>query len=271
MNPSIDTPSFAFQTFDMKLRRFLPLALPLAILSCAAPSALGPDGNVQVRSSSPALISQGTQAFNAMKAKKRISTNSRYRNQVDRVASRLTRVINLPNAQWEFVVFEDATPNAFALPGGKVGINTGMFQITQNEAGLATVLAHEIAHVTSNHADARIKNQQTIGLGAAVLGSLLGGESASSATQLLGGAGNIAFGLTFSRSQELEADRIGALFMARAGYNPNEAIAMWERFAAYNNARGSQGAEFLRTHPLNETRISALRDFLPTAQQAYRN
>lgn len=251
----------------MKIRRILPLALPLVILSCAAPSALGPDGNVQIRQSSPALVSQGSQAFAEMKSQKRISSNTSYRSQVNRVASRLTRVINLPNAQWEFVVFEDSTPNAFALPGGKVGINTGLFQITQNDAGLATVLAHEIAHVTSNHADARIKNQQGIGLGATVLGGLIGSEGA---TQLLSGAGNIAFGLTFSRTQELEADRIGALFMARAGYNPNEAIAMWERFAAYNNARGSQGAEFLRTHPLNETRINALREFLPTAQQAHR-
>lgn len=255
----------------MKIRRLLPLAIPLVILSCAAPSALGPGGTVQVSPSSPALVSQGTQAFNQLKAEKRISRNSSYQSQVNRVASRLTQVVSLPNAQWEFVVFEDPTPNAFALPGGKVGIHTGLFQITRNEAGLATVLAHEIAHVTSNHADARIKNQQTIGLGAAVLGSIIGGESATSATRLLGGAGNIAFGLTFSRSQELEADRIGALFMARAGYDPNEAVAMWERFAAYNNARGDQGAEFLRTHPLNETRINALREFLPTAQQAYRN
>lgn len=255
----------------MKLRRYLPLALPLAILSCAAPTALGPNGSVQVRPSSPALVSQGAQAFNQMKSQKRISTNATYRNQVDRVASRLTRVITLPNAQWEFVVFEDSTPNAFALPGGKVGINTGLFQITQNEAGLATVLAHEIAHVTSNHADARIKNKNSIGIGAAVLGGLLGGENTELATRALGGVGNIAFGLTFSRSQELEADRIGALFMARAGYDPNEAIAMWERFAAYNNARGNQSAEFLRTHPLNETRINTLRNFLPTAQAEYRN
>ena len=255
----------------MQLQRYLPLALPLAILSCTAPSALGPNGNVQVRSSSPALVSQGAQAFTKMKAEKKISTHSTYRTQVDRVANKLTQVINLPNAQWEFVVFEDSTPNAFALPGGKVGIHTGLFQITQTDAGLATVLAHEIAHVTSNHADARIKNQSNIGLGASILGSLLGGESAQTATSLLSGAGNIAFGLTFSRSQELEADRIGTLFMARAGYDPNEAIAMWQRFANYNNARGSQSAEFLRTHPLNETRITALREFLPVAQQQYRN
>ncbi|GHC58227.1 M48 family metallopeptidase [Roseibacillus persicicus] len=255
----------------MIFRRYLPLALPLAILSCAAPSALGPNGSVAIRPSSPTLVTQGAQAFKQMKASKRLSTNATYRSQVNRVASRLTQVINLPNAQWEFVVFEDSTPNAFALPGGKVGVNSGLFQITQNDAGLATVLAHEIAHVTSNHADARIKNQTGIGLGAAVLGSIIGGESAESATQLLGSAGNIAFGLTFSRSQELEADRIGTLFMARAGYDPNEAVAMWQRFAAYNNANGSQGAEFLRTHPLNETRIAALREFLPVAQKEYRN
>ena len=254
----------------MNFRRFLPLALPIAILSCAAPSALDQSGNVRISQSSPALVTEGQKAFTAMKKEKKISSNSSYRTQVNRVASRLTRVINLPGAQWEFVVFEDPTPNAFALPGGKVGINTGIFQITQNDAGLATVLAHEIAHVTSNHADARIKRQSSIGVGAALLGAALGGESAELATRALGGAGNIAFGLTFSRSQELEADRIGTLFMARASYNPNEAIAMWQRFAAYNNAQGSQGAEFLRTHPLNETRISALQDFLPVANQQYR-
>ena len=251
--------------------RYLPLALPLAILSCAAPSAIGPDGKVQIRNSSPTLVSQGAQAFQKLKGQKKISTNASYRNQVNRVSSRLTRVINLPNAQWEFVVFEDPTPNAFALPGGKVGINTGLFQITKNDAGLATVLAHEIAHVTSNHADARVKNKSSIGMGAAIIGGLIGGESAASATRLLSGAGNVAFGLTFSRSQELEADRIGTLFMARAGYDPNEAVAMWQRFAAYNKTRGNQGAEFLRTHPLNETRINALREFLPVAQREYRN
>lgn len=259
----------------MNFRRYLPLALPLAILSCAAPSALGPNGAVQIRQSSPTLVSEGAQAFNELKSQKKISTNSSYRSQVDRVSSRLTRVINLPNAQWEFVVFDNATPNAFALPGGKVGINTGLFQITQNDAGLATVLAHEIAHVTSNHADARLKNQSSIGLGAglggAIIGGLLGGQSTEAATQLLSGVSNIAFGLTFSRSQELEADRIGVLFMARAGYDPNQSIAMWQRFADYNNARGNQGAEFLRTHPLNETRINSLREFLPTALNEYRN
>ncbi|MBK1832706.1 M48 family metallopeptidase [Roseibacillus ishigakijimensis] len=254
----------------MNFRRILPLALPLAILSCAAPSALGPDGSVQIRQSSPSLVTEGATAFRTLKNQNRLSTNDAYRDQVNRVAARLTRVIDLPGAQWEFVVFEDATPNAFALPGGKVGINSGLFQITRNDAGLATVLAHEIAHVTSNHADARIRNQSTIGLGAAVLGSVLGGENANSATELLSSAGNIAFGLTFSRSQELEADRIGTIFMARAGYDPAEAIAMWQRFAYYNNARGSQGAEFLRTHPLNETRISALREFLPIARREYR-
>ena len=255
----------------MNYRRFLPLALPLVILSCAAPSALNSDGSVQIRQSSPALVNQGNEAFREIKAKERISTNATYNAQVRRVAARLTRVINLPNAQWEFVVFEDSTPNAFALPGGKVGINSGLFQITQNDAGLATVLAHEIAHVTSDHASARSQNKTAIGMGATILGTLLGGQASGLASQALGGVGNVAFGLTFSRSQELEADRIGALFMARAGYDPNQAVAMWERFAAYNRSKGNQGgAEFLRTHPLNETRINALREFLPTALSEYR-
>ncbi len=255
----------------MNIRRYLPLALPVMILSCAVPSAVGPNGNVQIRQSSSALIREGHQAFSKIKSQKKISTNSRYRSQVNRVSSRLTRVINLPSAQWEFVVFEDPTPNAFALPGGKVGVNSGLFRITQNDAGLATVLAHEIAHVTSNHADARIKRQQSIGLGAALLGAVVGGENPESVTRMANMGGQLLVGLPFSRGQELEADRIGSLFMARAGYNPSEAVSMWQRFAAYNHARGSQGAEFLRTHPLNETRINALRNFLPIAHRAYRN
>lgn len=255
----------------MHIRRYIPLLIPIAILSCAAPPAFDQNGNVQIRQSSPTLVTQGQQAFNEIKRTTPISSNGNYRAQVDRVATRLTRAINLPNARWEFVVFQDNTPNAFALPGGKVGVNSGLFAITQSDAGLATVLAHEIAHVTSNHADARIRNQSTIGLGASVLGAIIGGESADTATRALSGVGNVAFGLTFSRAQELEADRIGTIFMARAGYDPEEAVAMWQRFAAYNNAQGSQGAEFLRTHPLNETRIAALRDFMPVAKREFRN
>ncbi|MDP0491344.1 MAG: M48 family metallopeptidase [Verrucomicrobiota bacterium JB023] len=253
----------------MNLRKFIPLAIPLLIFSCAAPMALDQAGNVRYSQTSSTLITEGQKQFAAYKAAKPVSTNASYRAQVNRVAAKLTRVIQLPNAHWEFVVFDDPTPNAFALPGGKVGVNTGIFKVARNDAQLATVLAHEIGHVTSNHAGQRLQRQQTIGLGAAILGAALGGENAESTQQMAGTVGNLAFGLPFSRQQELEADRIGTIFMARAGYNPNEAVTLWQQFAAYNNARSSQTAAFLRTHPLNETRIASLRQFMPTAMRQY--
>ncbi|NNM29405.1 MAG: M48 family metalloprotease, partial [Akkermansiaceae bacterium] len=130
----------------MRLAIFL-LAPVLALGSCAPPPpAVDPSGNVEIRQASSSLQTQGLQLFQQYKQKKTISRNSSYNAQLQRVATRLRRVVNLPGARWEFVVFEDKTPNAFALPGGKVGVNSGLFRITRNEAGLATVVAHELAH-----------------------------------------------------------------------------------------------------------------------------
>jgi predicted Zn-dependent protease len=133
------------------------------------------------------------------------------------------------------------------------------------------VVAHEIAHVTSNHAGDRVAQQSGIALGGAVLGAVFGSDPGTQQTvaDIYGIGTQIGIGLPFNRNQELEADRIGMLYMARAGYDPAEAITLWEAMAA---ARGNQGGEleFLRTHPLNSTRINALREFLPVARQQYR-
>ena len=139
------------------MRKALPFALYGVIFafatSCVAPApAVDRQGNVSVRPASQSIRSQGLQLFEEIKRKKTMSHNPTYNGQLQRVATRLQRVIQLPGANWEFVVFQDRTPNAFALPGGKVGVHTGLFQIAQTDAQLATVVAHEIAHVTSNHA-----------------------------------------------------------------------------------------------------------------------
>jgi len=249
------------------------LAFAFPLTSCTPP----PQGNdSSVIRSSSSLVQEGVKQFAAMKRKKKISHNAAYNAQVRRVAARLTPVIHLPGAQWEFVVFEDPTPNAFALPGGKVGIHTGLFPITKTDAGLAAVLGHEIAHVTRNHAGARRKQVTGVALGALVLDQIARNRGISDAARAKLGAGYGALAtvgavLPFSRRNELEADRIGALYMAKAGYNPTEAIAMWQRFAAYKQKKGhSASPEFLRTHPLDNTRINALRAYLPTAMRAYR-
>ncbi len=243
----------------------ITLLLPIVVIGCAAPAAYNANtGQVSIRPASSSLIQQGTAAFEKYKRTKPLSRNASARAKVNRVANRLKPVINLPGARWEFEVFEDSSANAFALPGGKVGVNTGLLRIAQTDAELAAVVAHEMAHVTSNHAQSRIQRNQTVALGGAILGAVLSGaENGQQLGQLAQKGGEIAFGLTFSRAQELEADRIGTLFMARAGYDPTAAISLWQKMGA---SQKSRTPELLSTHPVSATRIQKLREFMPTAQ-----
>ena len=247
----------------------LTLLLPIVVIGCAAPAAYNADtGKVSIRPASSSLIQQGAAVFENYKRTKAISRDPSARAKVNRVANRLKPVINLPGVRWEFEVFKDSSANAFALPGGKVGVNTGLLKIAQTDGQLAAVVAHEMAHVTSNHAQSRLQRNQTIALGGALLGAVLSGdENSQRVGQWAHKGGEIAFGLTFSRSQELEADRIGTLFMARAGYDPIEAITFWQRMGA---SLENRTPELLSTHPVSKTRIQKLREFLPTAQSQRR-
>src|SRR5262249_2188471 len=156
---------------------------------------------------------------------------------------------------WEFVVFDSPEANAFCLPGGKVGVYTGILPITQTDAGLATVLGHEIGHAVAHHGASRMSEAMLTQAGGQALGATL-----SSADPKVQGAAALAYGLgakvgvelPYSRSQESEADHIGLVYMARAGYDPKEAVGFWERFMAYNKQQGGGGPAFLRTHPVDE-------------------
>jgi len=253
----------------------LHVVISTLLFSCATPSAIDHAGHIHHSEASTSLQQQGQQAFSQMKQQKKISSNESYNAQLQRVGRRLLKVIPTKTPNWEFVVFQDPTPNAFALPGGKVGVHTGLFQITQDDAGLAAVVGHEIAHVTANHAGKRIKQAQGISIGSAILDGILGAQGVSSSTRNTAGTiyntgTKLGAALPFSRGQESEADKIGMIYMAKAGYDPVQAINMWKRFAAYNARQGSETPEFLRTHPLNNTRIRQLEAFLPRAQQDYR-
>lgn len=221
------------------------------------------------------LSEMGLTEFEKMKSQKRLSQNSTQRAAVDRVAGRLMPVVPMANARWEFVLFDDSSPNAFALPGGKVGVNSGIFKVAKTDAELAAVIGHELAHVVAGHSGERMSTGLIGAAGALGVGLLMGQSGASDAQRALGsGAAGAAVGLgmlKFSRSQELEADRLGALYMARAGYDPRLSIRLWQNFAAYESALGSgKKPEFLSTHPLDSTRIANLEGFMPRALSEYR-
>ncbi|WP_295438735.1 M48 family metallopeptidase [uncultured Thiodictyon sp.] len=216
----------------------------------------------------------GLSAFQQKKLQTPISRDRAGNQQLQAVGGRIARVARLPNARWEFVLFADPEPNAFALPGGKVGVNTGILPITKDEAGLAAVVAHEIAHVSARHGAERMSQGMAAQVGGVILSVALeasgyGGATRSLATNAYGLGTRYGVLMPYSRLQEAEADRIGLLYMARAGYDPREAIAFWRRFQSYNAGRGGKGPEFLSTHPLDETRIAELQKFLPQAMAEY--
>ncbi len=212
--------------------------------------------------------------FDRMKQETPVANAPKQAAMVRNVGERIARVANLPNALWEFVLFDDPkTPNAFCLPGGKVGIYSGILPITQTEAGLATVMAHEVAHAVARHGAERMSQNLLMKTGSQALGLALMSQGAATqqlAMAAFGVGGNLAYTLPHSRSQESEADHIGLLYMARAGYDPREAVAFWQRFAAYNAREGGKRVEFLSTHPLDGTRIEQLQRLLPEALAQYR-
>ncbi|GIX47650.1 MAG: lipoprotein [Candidatus Tectimicrobiota bacterium] len=209
----------------------------------------------------------GISAFSQILKQEPVSTDPQLNALVQRVGQRLAAVVNRPDFAWEFRVIDKDVANAFALPGGKVAVYTGILRYTQTEAGLATVLAHEIAHVLARHGGERLSHSLLAQLGLTALQiGLRGGDPA-----IIRGIG-LAYGLgvelPFSRQQESEADHIGLILMAKAGYDPREALAFWQRMAAAK--KGKEPPEFLSTHPSGATRLRQLQQWLPEALQYYR-
>lgn len=217
-------------------------------------------------------IQLGLQNFESMKKDIPISDNKEARALVERVGNRIAEVSNLEGAQWEFVVFESNQANAFALPGGKIGVYTGILPITQNEAGLATVLGHEVAHATARHGGERM----TKAMGLQSLGSLLNVVVAEHspkhqqmAATAYGIGAQLGVALPHDRLQESEADEMGLIYMARAGYDPEAAVGFWERFAEYGKQQGDTTPWFLRTHPVTEDRIANLKKNMARAKAEF--
>jgi predicted Zn-dependent protease len=218
----------------------------------------------------------GLSSFDQVKKDTPVSKDPAANATVDRVGRRIAQVAgkDLPNARWEFVVFDNKEANAFCLPGGKVGVYTGILPITQNDAGLATVLGHEIGHAVAHHGASRMSQAMVSqGLGQAAgayVGTTQYAQYQNVFMGLYGLGSQVAVELPYSREQESEADHIGLVYMARAGYDPKEAIAFWQRFAEFNTQQGgSTTPGFLRDHPVDAVRIKQLQGWLPEAQAEF--
>ena len=212
----------------------------------------------------------GLTAFDQMKKEVPISKDRDANALVSRVGARIAAQASseLPNAQWEFVVFDSPEANAFCLPGGKVGVYKGLLPIAKTEAGLATVIGHEVAHASQHHGAERMSTATAVQGATQVAGAVTPEKYSQLTMVALGGLGKIGVELPFSRKQESEADQVGLSYMARAGYDPEEAVLFWERFAASHKGQ-SQGFELLRTHPVDEKRIAALKGWMPQAKAEY--
>jgi predicted Zn-dependent protease len=173
--------------------------------------------------------------------------------------------------KWEFNLIQDPNVNAFAMPGGKVVVYTGILPVTRDEAGLATVVGHEIAHVFADHGGERLSQQLLAQMGAVGLSAALSKQPEQTKSLFMSAYGlgsQVGVLLPFSRKQESEADHLGLIFMALAGYDPHAAVAFWQRMAAAGQG-ASKPPEFLSTHPADATRIRNLEELLPEAMEYY--
>jgi predicted Zn-dependent protease len=260
----------------MKTKTLLAGALASALLAACA-TTTSPTGRTQyVGAVSQQQLNQlGEQAFAEAKQKTPQSRDARQRAYVGCVVDAVTRQLPAPwnQQRWEFALFENAEANAWALPGGKVGVYTGIFKVARNQDQLAAVVAHEIGHVVSHHHEERITRQAGAQSALQLLGALLGsryGEGAANAA-VQGGSvlAQTGFLLPGSRAQESEADVVGQQLMASAGFDPRAAVNLWQNMA---DAGGSRPPEWLSTHPDPQSRLSELRaranGLLPTYEQA---
>ncbi|HLG48179.1 MAG TPA: M48 family metallopeptidase [Reyranella sp.] len=180
-----------------------------------------------------------------------------------------------PHYNWEFRTISKNEPNAFCLPGGKVAVYSGILPISRNEAGLAAVLGHEVAHALARHSAERLSDQRAAsaavlltGVGLAVAGGKQTASYPPATMAALGAGATVGFLLPMSRAQESEADHIGLILMALAGYDPHEAIHLWERMRAHSGGR--KPPEWLSTHPADQTRLADIKKWLPDALKYYR-
>ena len=213
----------------------------------------------------------GLDAYKEVVASEKRSTDAEATAMIERVGKRLAAIVpGGDKFKWEFTLLESDQINAFCLPGGKVAFYTGILPYCQNEAAVAAVMGHEIGHAVARHGGKRMSQGVILNGATATLGEVLKAKGYSESTTNLslaaaGGLTHVGVVLPFSRGHELEADSMGLGYMAKAGYDPAEAVLFWQRFAAL----GSSGPAFMSTHPQSEDRAKALSKQMPSAQKSY--
>ncbi|MBD3315051.1 MAG: M48 family metalloprotease [Chitinivibrionales bacterium] len=228
------------------------------------------------------LLPLSSDEYQSMLNEMEVVTGTREAAMVKRVGRRIKSAVadymaeigyeeRLEDYEWEFNLIEDSAINAFAMPGGKVGVFTGMMPVAETETGLAVVMAHEIAHVIAQHGNERMSQALLVQLGGAALSVALAERPAETRRLFLAAYGlgsQLGVLLPYSRLHESEADRLGLIFMAKAGYNPREAVDFWQRME--EASEGGAPPAFLSTHPTHQQRIENLREQMPEALEYYR-
>ncbi len=258
------------------MRRLYPIAavlLPLVGLAVACET-VPVTGRSQVILLSQSQEAQmGLDAYQEVLKKSKISRDPQANELVTRVGKRIAQATGRTDYQWEFKVIEDDKQvNAFCLPGGKVAVYTGILPVTRDDAGLATVLGHEVAHAIARHGGERVSQGLLVQVGLAATQVALANRDprmVEQVTSLLGAGASVGVILPFGRSQESEADHLGLIYMAKAGYDPHAALAFWQRMEDAAKGRASP-PEFLSTHPSHGTRINQIQDWIPEAMRYYK-
>ncbi|GGI82963.1 Zn-dependent protease [Shewanella hanedai] len=229
----------------------------LALTGCAATES--PTGRNQILLFSSQEIDQmGASSFEQIKKQEKVSQDANLNRYVDCVANRITSVLPTSNLPWDVVVFESPQVNAFALPGGHIGVYTGLLKVAENEDQLATVIGHEVAHVLANHSNEQVSRSQMTGVGMQLADVALGAGGVSNKDLYMAALGlgtQVGFILPYGREQESEADVMGVELMARAGFDPSQSMVLWQNMAKQG---GGQSPELLSTHPSHDHRIDDL-------------
>lgn len=258
---------------------FLAIITAFSLLSCSTVPLTGRSQLNLIPSGE--MLSLSFQQYDTFLKENKVSTDAKNTALVKKVGTNIEHAVvkylaennlssRLNGYKWEFNLIQSDQVNAWCMPGGKVVVYTGILPITRNEIGLAVVLGHEIAHAIAEHGNERMSEGLIQQLGGVALSVALKDKPQLTQDLFLTayGVGSTLGTLAFSRTQESEADHLGLIFMAMAGYNPDAAVDFWQRMAEMN--KGSKPPEFLSTHPSDQTRIDDIKNWLPEAMKYYR-